>query len=117
MRLRHLLIPLLSTLAWAQGPALARPAWVLADSYSFKVLPLRRLPGLVPEATVVVEGDYPPLFTEREIRFLEFRAALLADLRLHLENNQPAGPEGSLVPVRFGGNPVPKLYPFGGRRW
>ncbi len=125
MRLHPLLIPLLTTLACAQGtrPALAqrsglaRLPWILADSYSFKVLPPRQAPRLVPEATVVVVGDYLPLFTEREIRFLEFRAALLADLRVHLEENVPSAPQGTFVPVRYGGNPVQKLYPFGGRKW
>jgi len=42
---------------------------------------VQSLRGIVPEATVIVESDYLPLCTEREIRFLEFRAALLADLR------------------------------------
>ncbi len=117
MKFRSLLFSLLPVLASAQGSELPRPQWILVDSHALQALPLGPLRGRVPEATVIVEGDYPPLFTEREIRFLEFRAALLADLRIHLQNHVSSPPEGALVPVRYGGNGVPRIYPLRGVKW
>lgn len=117
MKLRCLMLALLSSLASAQaGPFQANP-WTLADRFGLRIFPLKPLPGSVPEATVIVESDYLPLFTEREIRFLEFRAGLLADLRRQLEEDGPSPSPGAGVPVRYAGNGVPRIYPLGILKW
>ena len=117
MSFRYLILALLPSLAFAQEGAFQRNPWTLADRFGLRLFPLQSLRGSVPEATVIVESDYLPLFTEREIRFLEFRAALLADLRIHLENNVPSPSQGVGVPMRYAGNAVPRMYPMGGLKW
>ena len=116
MNFRSLFLALLPALAAAQDGGLARQPWILADGFALRVLPTLPAPLGEPSATVIVEGDYPPLFTEREIRFLEFRATLLADLRIHLKNGVP-GSAASGIPVTFSSSPGPRLYSFGGWRW
>ena len=117
MNFRYLILALLPSLAFAQEGAFQRNPWTLADHFGLRLFPLRSLRGSLPEATIVVESDYLPLFTEREIRFLEFRAALLADLRKQLEEDAPSPSQGATVPVRFAGNAGPRMYPMGGRKW
>lgn len=116
MNFRTLILALLPSLAFAQAGGFQPAPWTLVDHFGLRVFPLPSLRGTVPEATVIVESDYLPLFTEREIRFLEFRAALLADLRIHLENNVPA-PTQTNVPIRYAGNAGPRLYSMGGLKW
>ncbi len=117
MKSRFLILALLPSLAFAQGVAFQPNPWTLVDRFGLRIFPLQSLRGSVPEATVIVESDYQPLFTEREIRFLEFRAALLADLRIHLKNNVPSPSEGAGVPVRYAGNAVPRMFPMGSLNW
>jgi len=116
MKFRFLILALMPSLALAQVGAIQRAPWTLADRFGLRVFPLKSLRGSVPEATVIVESDYMPLYTEREIRFMEFRAALLADLRIHLKNNDPSPLAGAGVPIRYDGNAVPRMYPMGGLR-
>ncbi len=117
MSFRTLILALLPSLAFAQVGTLQQNPWVLVNPFGLQIFPLQSLRGAVPEATVIVESDYLPLFTEREIRFLEFRASLLADLRKHLEDNVPSPSQGAGVPARYAGNSVPRVYPMGGLRW
>ena len=117
MKFRYLILALLPSLAFAQVGIFQRSPWTLMDRFGLRLSPLQSIRNDMPEATVIVESDYLPLFTEREIRFLEFRAALLADLRNHLENNVPSPSQGASAPVRYAGNAVPKLYPMGGVKW
>ena len=113
MKFRYLVLALLPSLAFAQGGVFQQNPWTLMDRFGLRIFPVRSIPGSVPEATVIVESDYLPLYTEREIRFLEFRAALLADLRVHLESNVASPSQGANVPVRYAGNAVPRMYPLG----
>lgn len=115
MTFRILCFALLPALAAAQDGGIARQPWILEDHFSQSVLPRRPPPLAEPSATVIVEGDYPPLFTEREIRFLEFRATLLADLRIHLKNMAPG--RSAAMPVNFSSSPGPRMYSFGGWNW
>lgn len=117
MKSRYLILALMPSLAFAQVGGFQRTPWALADHFGLGIFPLKPLRNSMPEATVIVESDYLPLFTEREIRFLEFRAALLADLRVHLKDNSPVASQGTIVPLRYAGNAVPKLYPMGGIKW
>ncbi len=117
MKSRFLILAVLPSLAFAQVGAFQRKQWALVDRFGLQILPLQSLRNLMPEATVIVESDYMPLYTEREIRFMEFRAALLADLRIHLENNDPSPLAGAGVPIRYAGNAVPRMYPMGGLKW
>jgi len=118
MSFRYLILALLPSLASAQVGIFQQAPWSLVDRYGLRIFPLPSLRGSVPEATVIVESDYLPLFTEREIRFLEFRATLLADLRKHLQDNVPSPSQGAGVPIRYAGNAVPRMYPMGGlNRW
>ena len=118
MSFRYLILALLPSLAFAQEGAFQRNPWTLADHFGLRLFPLRSLRGSLPEATVVVESDYLPLFTEREIRFLEFRATLLADLRKHLQDNVASPSQGAGGPIRYAGNAGPRMYPMGGlNRW
>ena len=113
MNFRCLCLALLPALAVAQDGGLARQPWILTDGFGLRVLPPLPAPLGEPSATVIVEGDYPPLFTEREIRFMEFRATLLADLKIHLENGVP-GSGASGIPVTFSSSPGPRVHSFGG---
>lgn len=117
MKFRYLILALLPSLASAQVGVIHQVPWSLADHFGLQVLSPISIRGSVPEATVIVESDYLPLYTEREIRFLEFRAALLAELRIHLESNVPSPSQGAGVPLRYAGNAVPRMYPLGGVRW
>ncbi|MBL0212027.1 MAG: hypothetical protein IPQ13_14120 [Holophagaceae bacterium] len=117
MKFRYLILALLPSLASAQAGGFHPPPWSLADHFGLGIFPLQSLRGLVPEATVIVESDYLPLYTEREIRFLEFRATLLADLRSHLESGAPSPSPGAGVPLRYAEGAGPRMYPLGGLRW
>ncbi|MBL0311163.1 MAG: hypothetical protein IPP78_00330 [Holophagaceae bacterium] len=117
MKFRYLIPALLSSLAFAQVGPFSQSPWALVDPFGLRIFPMQSLRGIVPEATVIVEGDYPPLFTEREIRFLEFRAGLLADLRKRLEEDVASPSQGAGAPVRYAGNAVPRMYPMGGLKW
>lgn len=117
MKFQYLILALLPSLVFAQVGTFQQNPWSLVDRFGLRIFPLQSLRGSVPEATVIVEADYLPLFTEREIRFLEFRAALLADLRKHLEEDVASPSQGASVPVRYAGNSVPRMYPMGGLKW
>ncbi len=117
MKFRFLILALLPSLAIAQEGAYQQIQWALVDQFGLRVFPLQSLRGRVPEATVIVEGDYLPLFTEREIRFREFRAALLADLRKQLEEEVPSAPQGAVGSAHYAGNAGPRMYPMGGLKW
>ncbi len=117
MKFRYLILALLPSLAFAQVGIYSPTSWTLADPFGLQIFPLQSLRGSVPEATVIVEADYLPLFTEREIRFLEFRAALLADLRKRLEEDVASPSQGAGVPVGYSGNAGPRMYPMGGVKW
>ena len=117
MKFRYLILALLPSLAFAQEGTFHQTPWTLVDRFSLGLFPLKSLRAIVPEATVIVESDYMPLYTEREIRFLEFRAMLLADLRHHLENNVGPASQEAFMPVRYPGNVVPRIYPMNGLNW
>ncbi len=117
MKFRCLILALLPSLASAQVGIFQQAPWSLVDRYGLRIFSLQSLRGSVPEATVVVESDYLPLFTEREIRFLEFRAGLLADLRKRLEEDVASPSQGAGVPVGYSGNAGPRMYPMGGVKW
>ena len=118
MKFRCLILALLPSLAFAQVGTFQQTSWTLIDRFGLGIFPLPSLRGSVPEATVIVESDYLPLFTEREIRFLEFRAGLLADLQKRLEEDIASPSQGAGVPIRYAGNAGPRMYPMGGlNRW
>ncbi len=117
MKFRTLILALLPSLVFAQAGGFQPTPWSLVDRFSLGIFPLPSLRGSVPEATIIVESDYLPLFTEREIRFLEFRAALLADLRKRLKEDVASSSQGAGVPVGYSGNAGPRIYPMGGLKW
>lgn len=121
MNSRYLFFALLPTLAFAQDRPSFRaevPAnWFLSDGISKRWFPKPQIVTDEPSATVIVEDGYPPLFTEREIRLMEFRAWLLADLKHHLDSNAPAPPRGAGTPAGYGEHNGPRLVPFGRKKW